>query len=100
MTYYGIKNIPKEFENIINQTRENGVEIKDVAGDKAYSTSDILKFGMEEDINIVAKLKDNVNCKEYISEFVSFNKDADTYECKNGCLAKKNKVRKKWNNRV
>ena len=84
----------KEFEHIMNQTRNNGVEVKDVVGDKAYSTSDILKFGMEAHINIVSTLKDNVNCKEYSSEFISFNKDADTYECKNGCLAKKNKARK------
>lgn len=26
--------------------------------------------------------------------YVVFNKDADTYECKNGCLAKKHKMRK------
>ncbi|MFV0344272.1 MAG: transposase [Anaerocolumna sp.] len=81
----------KEFENIINQTRDIGVEIKDVAGDKSYSTSDILKFGMEED-KYSSKVKRHVNCKEYSSESVSFNKDADTYECKNGCLAKKRKV--------
>lgn len=84
----------KEFKNIANQTLDNGVEVKDVAGDKAYSTSDILKFGIEKNINIISKLKENVGSKEFNDEYVSFNKDADTYECKNGCLAKKNKVRK------
>ena len=84
----------KEFENIINQTLDNGIEVKDIAGDKAYSTSDILKFGIEKNINIISKLKENVGSKEFNDEYVSFNKDADTYECKNGCLAKKNKVRK------
>jgi transposase len=84
----------KEFENIVNQTLDNGVEVKDVAGDKAYSTSDILKYGIDKNINIISKLKENVGSKEFNDEYISFNKDADTYECKNGCLAKKNKVRK------
>jgi IS5 family transposase len=84
----------KEFENIINQTLETGVEVNDVAGDKAYSTSDILKFGIDKNINIISKLKENVGSKEFNDEYISFNKDADTYECKNGCLAKKHKVRK------
>jgi len=84
----------KEFENIANQTLEIGVEVEDIAGDKAYSTSDILKFGIDKNINIISKLKENVGSKEFNDEYVSFNKDADTYECKNGCLAKKNNVRK------
>ena len=84
----------KELESIVNQTLENGVEVKDVAGDKAYSTSDILKFGIDKNINIISKLKENVGSKEFSDEYVVFNKDADTYECKNGCLAKKHKTRK------
>jgi IS5 family transposase len=84
----------KEFENIVNQTLEIGVEVEDIAGDKAYSTSDILKFGIDKNINIISKLKENVGSKEFNDKYVSFNKDADTYECKNGCLAKKNNVRK------
>ena len=84
----------KEFETIVNQTIENGVEVTDVSGDKAYSTSDILKYGELNNINIISKLKDNVTSKEYTSEFVNFNKDADTYECVTGCLAKANKPRK------
>ena len=50
----------KEFENIVNQTLETGVEVEDIAGDKAYSTSDILKFGIDKNINIISKLKENV----------------------------------------
>ena len=84
----------KEFENIVNQTLEIGVEVEDIAGDKAYSTSDILKFGIDKNINIISKLKENVGSKEFNDEYVSFNKDADTYECKNGCLAKKHNIRK------
>ena len=69
-------------------------EIRHIAGDKAYSTSDILKFGIDKNINIISKLKENVGSKEFDDDYISFNKDADTYECKNSCLAKKNKVRK------
>lgn len=79
----------KEFENIVNQTLGIGVEVEDIAGDKAYSTSDILKFGIDKNINIISKLKEKVGSKEFNDEYISFNKDADTYECKNGCLAKK-----------
>lgn len=84
----------KELETLINQTIERGVEVKDVAGDKAYSASDILKFGIDKNINIISKLKENVGSKEFSDEYVVFNKDADTYECKNGYLAKKHKMRK------
>jgi hypothetical protein len=69
----------KEFENIINQTLDNGVEVKDIAGDKAYSISDILKFGIKKNINIISKLKENVCSKEFNDKYVSFNKDANTY---------------------
>ena len=84
----------KEFETIVNQTLNTGVTVSDIAGDKAYSTSDILKFGIDKNINIISKLKENVGSKEFNDDYISFNKDADTYECKNSCLAKKNKVRK------
>lgn len=83
----------KEFENIVNQTIKNGINVKDVSGDKAYSTSDILKFGKENEINIISKLKSNVGSKEYSSQYIEFNKDADTYECKSGFLAKCHKPR-------
>ena len=77
----------KEFENIVNQSIKNGVAVESVAGDKAYSTSEILKYGEENEIDIIAKLKENVKYKEYSSDFISFNKDADTYECIMGHLA-------------
>lgn len=79
----------KEFETIVNQTLNMGVTVSDIAGDKAYSTSDILKFGIDKNINIISKLKENVGSKEFNDDYISFNKDADTYECKNSCLAKK-----------
>jgi hypothetical protein len=79
----------KEFETIVNQTLNTGVTVSDIAGDKAYSTSDILKFGIDKNINIISKLKENVGSKEFNDDYISFNKDADTYECKNSCLAKK-----------
>ena len=77
----------KEFDNIVEQSIKNGVTVESVAGDKAYSTSEILKYGEKTNIKIIAKLKSNVKYKEYSSEFISFNKDADTYECIMGNLA-------------
>ena len=77
----------KEFENIVEQSIKNGMPVESVAGDKAYSTSEIIKYGEQNGIEIIAKLKNNVKYKEYSSEFIGFNKDADTYECIMGNLA-------------
>jgi len=46
----------------LRETLDNGVEVEDIAGDKAYSTSDILRFGIEKNINIISKLKENGSC--------------------------------------
>lgn len=51
-------------------------------------------LGYDKNINIISKLKENVGSKEFSDEYIVFNKDADTYECINGCLAKKHRVRK------
>ena len=84
----------KEFESIVEQALDAGVKVEDVSGDKAYSTSDIIKFCKEKNINLISKLKDNVTTKEYEDEYVWFNKDSDTYVCKNGILSSKRKPKK------
>lgn len=49
----------KEFKNIVEQTINNGVYVQNIVGDRAYSISEILKYGEENNIGIVSKLKEN-----------------------------------------
>lgn len=81
----------KEFEALVEQAIDAGIDVQDASGDKAYSTSDIIKFCKGKKINLISKLKDNVVTTEYEDEYVWFNKDSDTYICKNGILSSRRK---------
>lgn len=84
----------KELEVLVEQAIDAGVEVQDVSGDKAFSTSDNIKFCKEKEINLISKLKDNVTTTEYEDEHVWFNKDSGTYICKHGVLSSRRKPNK------
>ena len=85
----------KEFEPIIEQALDAGIEVKNASGDKAFSTSKIIKYCKGKNINLLSKLKENVTTKEYEDEYIWFNKDSDTYICKNGILSSRRKPNNK-----
>ena len=89
-----------ELPELIEKSRNNGLEVESVIGDKAYSSLKNLEYGEENDVEIISELKKNVGAKEYSSKFVNFNKDADTYECINGCLAIKGKSTQRHNGAI
>ena len=82
---------------LIEKSQQNGIDVDATIGDKAYSISKNLEYGEENGIEIISKLKKNVGAKEFQSEYVHFNKDADTYECVCGFLAQCHKPQKKKN---
>jgi hypothetical protein len=84
----------KEFETLVEQAIDAGVDVQDASGDKAYSTSNIIKYCKNKNINLISKLKENVTTKEYEDEYVWFNKDSDTYICKNGIQSSRRKPKK------
>ena len=90
----GTASDPKEFETLVEQALDAGINVKDASGDKAYSTSNIIKFCKSKNINLISKLKDNVITTEYEDDYVWFNKDSSTYVCKNGILSSRRKPNK------
>lgn len=78
------------FEKLVEKSVENGVDFDEVLGDTAYSSAKNLEFAKSKKIKVVSKLHPNTNATEKSTEFIHFNKDANTFECICGHLAKKN----------
>lgn len=77
-----------ELVSLIEQSVANGIEVKEVIGDTAYSGSDNLKYAEENEIAIIAKLHPIIsNGTGRKREGFEFNKDADMYQCPAGHLA-------------
>ena len=78
----------KELSALVQKSRETGMEVKTVIGDKAYSGKDNIEAAKNDDYELISRLNSIVTqgnrTKE--DEFI-FNKDAGMYQCKAGHLA-------------
>lgn len=84
----GEKTDGKELAALVQKSREAGMEIKTVIGDKAYASKKNIDAAKEEAYELVARLCSNVtqgNRKE--EDKFEFNKDAGMYQCKAGHIA-------------
>jgi len=77
-----------ELQTLIEKSQANGVEVKEVIGDTAYSGKDNLKYGTDNSIKIISKLHPIISngARKKEDEF-TFNKDADMFVCPDGNLA-------------
>ena len=75
---------------LIEKTHKNGIEVKTVIGDAAYSGDSNLKQAKEEGFKIVAKVNPSIS-QGYRSESEQweYNKDAGMYICPAGHMATK-----------
>ncbi len=93
----GEKHDGKELKELVDKTREAGVEIQDIIGDAAYSEKENLEYAKKEKINLIAKLSKTVTHgnKRKVEGF-EYNKDAEMYVCKEGHMSiKKTSTRPK-----
>jgi transposase len=98
----GEKSDGMELEELVEKTRENGVEVKKVIGDTAYSGKANLALakaeGHEEDgFELVAPLNpviSNTDREEGVDGF-TFNKDAGMFVCPEGHMAYRKKIKKR-----
>lgn len=78
----------KELPALIQKSRETGMEVRAVIGDKAYSGKNNIADSQENNYKLISRLNSAVSqgnrTKE--NEFI-FNKDAGMYQCKAGHLA-------------
>ncbi len=84
----GEKNDGKELINLIEKSKNNGIEIEAIIGDGAYSEKDNLEYCEENKIKNVSKLSKMVthgNSKR--NNDFEYNKDAGMYVCKAGHMA-------------
>lgn len=84
----GEKTDGKELVSLVQKSREAGMEIETVIGDKAYSSKENIDAAKEGDYELVARLNSIVTQgnRAKPDEF-EFNKDAGMYQCKAGHLA-------------
>ena len=96
----GEKHDGKELTNLIEKSKNNGIEVEAIIGDGAYSEKDNLDYCSENNIKNVSKLSKSVthgNGKN--KDDFEYNKDAGMYVCKAGHMAiKKNKTGSKDKN--
>ena len=78
----------KELSLLVKKSREAGIDVKTVIGDKAYSGKTNIETAQKDGYELIATLNNVIThgnrTKE--EEFV-FNKDASMYQCKAGHLA-------------
>ena len=91
-----------QLPELIEKSRNNGIDVKTVIGDSAYSGDSNLKQAKEEGFKIVAKVSPSISQGfRSESEQWEFNKDAGMYVCPAGHMAtRKAKQGKKGPNQV
>ena len=84
----GEKTDGKELPALIQKSREAGMEIETVIGDKAYSSKENIDAAKDGDYELISRLNSIVTQgnRTKPDEF-EFNKDAGMYQCKAGHLA-------------
>lgn len=84
----GEKTDGKELESLVQKSKETGMEIETVIGDKAYSSKKNIEAAKEGHYELVARLNSIVTQGNRTKpDDFEFNKDAGMYQCKAGYLA-------------
>lgn len=84
----GEKTDGKELPELVRKSRDAGMEVKAVIGDKAYSDKKNIEAAKDGGYELIAKLNNIITQgnRTKADEF-EFNKDAGMYQCKAGHLA-------------
>ncbi|QFF98886.1 IS1182 family transposase [Psychrobacillus glaciei] len=82
----------KYFKELVEKSRQTGMEVNTVIGDTAYSEKENIAYSKLENVSLVSKLHPVVsNGTRAEEDKFEFNKDAGMYVCKAGHLAKNKK---------
>ena len=91
----------KYLGEVVEQSRQNGMEVKEVVGDKAYSSTENIEMSKERkeenpagDFTLYSRLHNNITYGIRKDDGFTFNKDANTVVCPNGHLAKSKRYKK------
>lgn len=84
----GEKHDGKQLKELIEKSKQAGLDVKDVIGDAAYSEKENIEYTKGQEINLVAKLSKSVTHGNRLNENeFEYNKDAEMYICKEGHMA-------------
>lgn len=84
----GEKHDGKQLQTLIEKSKNNGIEVKAVIGDGAYSEKDNLEYCEKNNIKNVSKLSHFVtHGNSQRNNDFEYNKDAGMYVCKAGNMA-------------
>lgn len=80
----------KHLEKLVEQSEANGVQAKEVLADAAYGTKANLEYLKGKNITPYIRPKELLDDASRLEQQgMIYNKDADTLQCRNGCLAVK-----------
>lgn len=75
-------------KELVNKSKETGMEVDTVIGDTAYSGKENLQYAQAEELQLVSKLNPNITGETSHRKVVfEFNKDAGMYVCPAGHMA-------------
>ena len=85
----GAQNDGKQLPKLIEKSKKNGVDVKEVVGDMAYVSDDNLEACEKEEVVLYAKTNSAVAAaaNSELDEGFSYNKDARMLQCPAGNLA-------------
>lgn len=96
----GEKHDGKQLQELVEKSKEAGMEVENIIGDAAYSEKNNIKYSKENNINLVAKLSKCISHGNRKNEDkFEFNKDADMYVCNEGHMATRKATQGKKNDR-
>jgi len=85
----------KYLQGLVEKSKQSGIDVKEVIGDKAYAGKENLEYAECNDINIIAKMNPVItNVKKNERDGFEYIKDADTFRCPAGKLAIGRTIRK------
>jgi len=84
----------KILETLVEKSQNNGIEVEEVLGDKAYSSKDNIDYCNDKDIKLVSRLNTVVSNGNSRDNGFIYNKDAETMQCPEGHLAMRYEKRK------
>lgn len=84
----GEKHDGKQLQNLVENSKQAGIEVENVIGDAAYSEKENIKYASKKEIKLISKLSKAVTHGNRRNEGkFQFNKDAEMYVCKAGHMA-------------
>jgi IS5 family transposase len=90
----------RELTNLVEKTAQNGFDVEEIIGDRAYSSKDNIDYCNENDIKLISRLNTVITNGNIRNEEFVFNKDADTMQCPEGHLASRCEIKQgKYDNK-